>query len=296
MYWTLAVVLLILIAFISWISKGVIYQSVTGIPEVSTIKHGDFKVIAHRGYSSKAPENTLAAFRLALNSKADMIELDVHLSKDDQVIVIHDATLARTTGTSGTVRSKTVAELKKLEAGAWFDAKFKGEPIPTLEEAIQLVNGESILLIEIKVDEHSNVYPNLVKGILALIEQYDASTWCILQAFESEYLKEIQAAKASVPYYKLIVNTHAPIPTYIDSQFRWGVIDKSIPFQAINPYYKTLTPNQVKQWHDEGYEVHTYTVNERETMQQIAQMGVDGIITNYPARAITLREEIRKSQ
>lgn len=295
MLWTLGIILGIVLLISAWLGKGSIYQSMMPVPDISTIKNKGFKVIAHRGYSSQAPENTLAAFQRALETGADMIELDVHLSKDNQVIVIHDATLKRTTGESGTVKSKTLTELKQLDAGSWFSSEFKDEPIPTLEEVIKLVDGKSTLLIEIKVDDQSKVYEGLTKEILAVIRKNHAANWCILQAFESEYLTELYQSETTIPYFKLIVNTHEPVPTYIDSKLRWGSMDKSIPFKAINPYYKTLTPMQVSQWQSQGYEVHTYTVDEAEDIKLIANMGVNGIITNYPERAMQLRDKIQQA-
>ena len=293
MFWIVGSIAIVVILLVGWIGKGSVYQLLRTTPIVEHITNSSFKVIAHRGYSAVAPENTLSAFQKALDCRADMIELDVHFSKDHQVIVIHDATLQRTTGKNGTVKEATLAELKTLDAGSWFGKNFANEPVPTLEEVIQLVAGKSTLLIEIKVDEQNNTYDGLVTAILQLIEKYEAEEWCILQAFDSEYLREIQQAKTEIRYYKLIVNTHDPVPTYIDTRLRWGMLDKSIPYQAINPYYKSLTPSKIKEWQQEGYEVYTYTVNELDDMKLITEMGVNGIITNYPERAIKLREEIR---
>lgn len=212
MLWSIAIPFLLFLLIASWVGKGTLYQSFSSIPESSKITNTNFKVIAHRGYSSKAPENTLSAFKMALEIQADMIELDVHLSKDNQVIVMHDANLERTTGLNATVRSKTLSELKQLKAGAWFGIEFNNEPVPSLEEVIQLVAGQSILLIEIKLDEQNEIYQGIIQAVLDLITKHNATDWCILQAFESDYLKEIQASKSEIPYYKLIVNTHAPVP------------------------------------------------------------------------------------
>lgn len=293
MFWTLAVLVIVILLMVGWIGKGSIYQLFSTTPTVEKIENADFQVIAHRGYSAIAPENTLLAFQKALDCQADMIELDVHLSKDKQVIVIHDATLDRTTNGTGAIDTHTLKDLKQLDAGSWFGDAFANERIPSLEEVLQLVAGKSTLLIEIKVDASDNTYPELVAETLQLIAQYNAEGWCILQAFESEYLREIQQSETKVPYYKLIVNTHDPVPTYIDTRLRWGSLDKTIPYQAINPYYKTLIPSQVAKWQQQGYEVYTYTVNELDDMKLITEMKVNGIITNYPERAMKLREEIR---
>ena len=102
-------------------------------------------VIAHRGFSGVAPENTLAAFRKAIDVGADMFELDVLLSQDEHVVVIHDDTLERTTNGTGKVIDHTLAELQALDAGSWFSPEFAGEPIPTLEDALRLAKGEILV-------------------------------------------------------------------------------------------------------------------------------------------------------
>ncbi len=107
-------------------------------------------VVAHRGFSGKAPENTIAAFNLAIEAGVSMIELDVQLSKDDHVVVIHDFTIDRTTNGAGRVGDMTLRELKMLDAGSWFDEKYKGERIPTLQEAIELIIPEALINIELK--------------------------------------------------------------------------------------------------------------------------------------------------
>ena len=108
-------------------------------------------VLAHRGYSAKAPENTMAAFELALAVGADGIELDVHMTRDGEIVVIHDDTLDRTTNGKGPVSDQTMAELRELDAGSWFSPEFAGERIPTLKLVLELIKDKDVLLnIEIK--------------------------------------------------------------------------------------------------------------------------------------------------
>ncbi|MEK6570557.1 MAG: glycerophosphodiester phosphodiesterase family protein [Bacteroidota bacterium] len=109
-------------------------------------------VVAHRGCSGRAPENTVAAFEMALEFGADMIECDVRLTKDDEVVVFHDRTLNRTTDGGGPVEERTLEDLKKLDAGSWFSRRFSGERIPTLNEVLCLLEGRAFLNIELKAD------------------------------------------------------------------------------------------------------------------------------------------------
>ena len=116
-------------------------------------------IIGHRGYPAKYPENTLAAFEAAIEAGAVMIELDVMLSRDRKVVVIHDATLDRTTNGKGSVADLTLAELKQLDAGSWFDAQFVGQQIPELSEVLDLVNGRAYVNIEIKSNAYEAHHP-----------------------------------------------------------------------------------------------------------------------------------------
>ena len=116
-------------------------------------------VVAHRGYSGLYPENTASAFEAAIGAGADMIELDVCLTKDRIPVVIHDQTLERTTDGHGLVSEFTLSELKKLDAGSWFSPKFKGESIPTLEEILLQIRGKISVNIEIKPESYESAGP-----------------------------------------------------------------------------------------------------------------------------------------
>jgi glycerophosphoryl diester phosphodiesterase len=109
------------------------------------------RIIAHRGGANLAPENTLAAFRQAIDLGVDMIEIDVHLSKDGHIMVIHDFTLDRTTTGKGKIADMTLKQIRKYDAGVKFNEKFRGEKVPTLDETMELLNGKTGLLIEIKM-------------------------------------------------------------------------------------------------------------------------------------------------
>ena len=253
-----------------------------------SISNAKTEVIAHRGASAYAPENTLAAFQLALEMKSDYIELDVHLTQDNQVIVIHDATLERTTDGSGLVREKTLEELKKLDAGKWFDSKFEGEKLPTLAEVMDTVNGQTKLLIEVKVDEKDELYEGLMKEVLQIIQERNAASWCVLQAFDSRYLAEIAQSNVKIEYHQLIIDDFSPIPAHIGASFQLGSIDKGLGFAAMNPYFKLLSKGKVENWQKEGLKVFTYTVDEEADIKRMVEFGVNGIITNRPDLALEL--------
>jgi len=291
---------LLIVAFTIWVLRAWLFYGFRSIPEVSTIENRDCKVIAHRGASGHAPENTMSAFRKAVEMDVDMIELDVHLSKDGEVIVFHDATLDRTTNGSGLVKDYSLAELKKLEAGSWFSAEYEGEPIPTLSEVLAYLTevrkeGKNIeLLVEIKNGKNI-LYEGIERKVLDLLWPLNEGSewWCTVQAFDTEYLLSAQAyinqqeksgRKFDGELHKLVFTDFSPLPLFIDYKFRWGYPNHSGYFQAVNPYFKSLTEGKVSSQQVRGNKVFTYTVNQEEDMKKVLAMQVDGIITDYPDR------------
>ena len=151
-------------------------------------------VLAHRGYSGKAPENTMAAFKLALEADADGLELDVHITKDGRVVVIHDDTLERTTDGRGRVEEQTYAELAQLDAGSWFGEEFKGERLPTLDEVCELLKGtDKIFNVELKAGVN---FKELTEKVAELIVAYDLVPNTIISSFNHyalAYMKQVNA-------------------------------------------------------------------------------------------------------
>lgn len=151
-------------------------------------------IFAHRGSKCNRPENTLAAFQEALRVKSDGIELDVHLSKDNQLVVIHDEKVNRTTSGKGRVRDLRLAELKQLDAGSWFDSRFRGERIPTLQEVINLLTKENFtgfLNIEFKTDIID--YSDIEEKVLELVAQQTLTFRIIYSSFNVNTLRRLQA-------------------------------------------------------------------------------------------------------
>lgn len=243
-------------------------------------------VVAHRGASGYAPENTLASIKKAIAMGVDMVEIDVQLTKDKQVVLMHDLTVDRTTNGKGKVRDLQFDEIRKLDAGSWFSSEYAGEKIPTLEEVIETVKGKCKLLIEVKRVKTNK--PEIEAKIIQLIDKYNAYDWCIVQSFETEVVKNIQALDKSVECHKLVTMNLSVLPLHLDSRIKTGTIYKYKTVQAINPYFKMLNKRKVDKIHSRGQKIITWTVNEKEDMKRMIEMGVDGIITNYPDRLIEL--------
>ncbi|NLL43882.1 MAG: glycerophosphodiester phosphodiesterase [Firmicutes bacterium] len=234
-------------------------------------------VMAHRGFSSKAPENTMAAFTLALDAGAEGIELDVHLTKDGEVVVIHDHTLARTTNGTGLVADLTLAELQELDAGLWFSPEFKGERLPSLREVLELLKEHNVLLnVETKA---ALGYEQLNEKLASLLDEYAMWEKTIISSFNHYALVHIKTirpqARTGILYNCGLVNP-------------WEYA-KSIGATALHPYYLTIVPELVQAAQQHGMMVNVWTVDEEVDIERVSLAGVDAIITNVPDRVLSMR-------
>jgi glycerophosphoryl diester phosphodiesterase len=260
---------------------------------IDDIKEKDFIIVGHRGAAGHAPENTMASFRKAIELGADVIELDVHRSKDGHLIVMHDATVDRTTNGSGAVSDMTYDEIRALDAGGWFGEGFKGELVPSLAEVIVGINGEVKVLIEIKWPT-DGLYDGLGKQVAEEVHKYGAEEWCIIQSFDSKYLEDAHASGYDIPLQKLLVSQTSLffMPFHKDNKFRLGRASTA-HIESMNYYHKMINASLVKRHHDDGLTVIPYTVNTTDEMVKVLGMGVDGVITNYPDVALALRNELK---
>lgn len=245
--------------------------------------------IAHRGASGSAPENTLAAIKKALEIGADIIEIDVHLSSDNQLIVIHDNTLDRTTTLKGNVKDHTLKELKNADAGSWFSPEFKNERIPTLDEVLYTINGKAILLIEIK--DGSEVYPGIEKLTVEAVKRNGAESWCELQSFSQIAVEKMLEEKSSMPVYKLVVGNVPLLPLHHDGKMKSGSAYQYKKVTGINPNYRFARKRILKKLHERNQKMYVWTVNDEKLMKKLLLWGVDGIITNYPEKLKALQNE-----
>jgi glycerophosphoryl diester phosphodiesterase len=237
--------------------------------------------IAHRGASGYAPENTLAAFDSALARRADMIELDVHFSQDQQLVVIHDPTLERTTNGTGKVEAHTVAELKQLDAGSWFGERFSDQGIPSLAEVLVHVNGRVPLLIELKWGE-AGIYPGLEDSLIALLDRHQARNWCEIQSFDAQIVRRVRALAPEMKVHKLILLDLPVVPGHIDRQWQWSDgsrFDEDI--DGINLWIRGMNPRLVNRIKTAGKSVYVYTANSPVQVQYCRELGVEGVISDF---------------
>ena len=235
-------------------------------------------VIAHRGYSDKYPENTIPSFQAALNLGADMIELDVYLSSDNQLVVIHDHSLSKTTNGSGYVWDHTLSELKKLDAGSWFSSKFKNIQIPSLQEVLDIFANKILINIEIKYRKSWNLKGyDIEKEIVDIIVKNDLISSIIISSFEYHILENIRK-----------LNKDINLAYLSDKQEKTTEIIKKcrkINAIAYNPNYRFITNEKIEGLHKEGLAVLPWAVakdNNKETMDKTLSIGADGFFANNP--------------
>jgi len=235
-------------------------------------------IIGHRGYPAKYPENTLAAFQAAIDAGAVMIELDVMLSRDRKVVVIHDATLERTTNGKGSVADFTLAELQQLDAGSWFDAQFADQQLPALSEVLDQVNGRAYVNIEIKSEAYQSHHPPdaIEKQVVELLRQKKLVDSVIISSFNVKFLEQIASMKQA-PAIAFISENPADEKT-VQMCTRLKVF-------SWHPDHKIVTPEQVELMHARGIKVFPWTVNELEDFDAMQDLKVEGVITNDPMLA-----------
>ena len=238
-------------------------------------------LFAHRGASAHAPENTLAAFELALAQKADGIELDVKLSADGHVVVIHDPTVDRTTGAHGRVKDISLAELRSLGAGSFFSENFSSEKIPTLEEVFEAMGKR--IFINVELTNYNSPRDQLVESVCMLVKKFNLQKHVMFSSFFASNLSKAGSYLPDVPRGLLALNGIA------------GAWARSFgyafgKYQALHPYLKDVTPEQVQRVHRLKGRVHVWTVNKAEDMRQLFHWGVDAIFTDDPQLAVQVRE------
>ena len=231
-------------------------------------------IIAHRGSSTYAPENTLAAFQLAAEQGADAIELDVDLTRDGHAIIMHDATIDRTTNGQGRVADLTLEEIRGVDAGAWKDAAFEGERVPLLQEVLEAVGQR--LLINVEVKSMSLRSNGVEAKVAALVRQYDLFERVIISSFNPVALRRVKQLEPRLACGLL----YAPdLPIYL----RRAWLAPLIPhLDARHPHHSQVNRAAVDQFHAQGLVVNVWTVNQAGSVRAMELAGVDGIIGDDP--------------
>lgn len=227
-------------------------------------------IMAHRGGRKWAPENTMASFRKAVDFGCDSIELDIHKCKSGELVVIHDADVARTTDGAGAVPDLTFEQLQKFSAGSRFSPEFAGERIPLLADVLKLIDGKLTLNIEVK--NWPRAYPGIDDDLIAMLKTYEYPDKIIISSFDHDVLDSIHK---KAPQYKLAV---------LDS----AILHNAAPYcggvgaQLFHPDFHTLRSDVVQRAKQGGLTVNVWTVNTPAEWTEAINWGVDGICTDDP--------------
>lgn len=237
------------------------------------------KIIAHRGFSGVYPENTMLAFRKAIEIGADGIELDVHLSKDGQVMIIHDEALKRTTGLDGVISDYTRADLEKISAGKTKNDEFGFTPIPSLEEYLAFMAEHKDKFTNIELKTAPVYYPEIEEKTLELVRKFDLEKNIIYSSFNWLSIERMQRL-GTISETGLLFSGM--------KLYNQAHIIKSLGINYFHPDFNDLTDEIVKSYLDNKVGLNVWTVNEIEDMKVCLSWNIDGLITNFPDRAISI--------
>lgn len=233
------------------------------------------EIFAHRGSSGTHPENTLAAFKEAARLLIQGVELDVHLSKDGEIVVIHDETIDRTSNGSGPVKEMTLEELKRYDYGSWFAQDFAGETIPTLEEVFQVyLNTDHLINIELKSDVYA--YEGLEEKVVALIGQYGFEERVIISSFNHGAIRKIKQLQPELVTAALFMETLVEPLNYL----------RVVPTDGLHLYKPSAKGDFVKELIEENVPVRVFTVNKEHELEALKAIGIQAIFTDYPEKML----------
>lgn len=236
-------------------------------------------IFGHRGACAIAPENTIPSFELACEQGADAIELDVKLTSDQEAVVIHDQTVNRTTGGDGKVNQHTLADIKKLDAGIFKGEQYKGVQIPTLDEVFESMGKR--ILINVELTNYFSPQDKLIPIVAEIVKRHHLENDIFFSSFKSVNLDRMQQLLPETPVALLcsigLLGVFARSSLYL----------KTSP-SLIHPYLSDVDDQFVLREHQRGRRVHVWTVNQDADILRLAEIGVDGIFTDHPLRALRL--------
>lgn len=237
-------------------------------------------VIAHRGASFWAPENTLPAFEMAVTLGADAVELDAKLSRDGRVVAFHDQTLLRTTGRSGRPMDLSAAELVRLDAGSWKSPQYRQAGVPELDQILEAVGRR--VLVNVELTDYTRRQAPLVGAVVEAVRRHGLERRVLLSSFDSLALRTARALAPEIPL------AHLRGPTWLSLQ---DLVRRPLPAPDADHLHVSLTGRAaVAAAHRVGRRFHAYTVDRPEAMSRLWSWGVDGLITNVPEVAVRERD------
>jgi glycerophosphoryl diester phosphodiesterase len=266
------------------IAKSLVYFfTIKELTEFSKKSYSDFRHIlddrdnilniAHRGFSGKYPENTLLSFKKAMEEKVNMIELDITLSLDGEIVVFHDATMLRMTGSNLHIRDLSYDKIQDFEVGSWFNPIHSGLKIPKLSDVFDILDKDTLINIEIKHEATSFINRNTEKKLLALIKKFKMENKVIISSFNPMIVNRIRKLEPNISTAYLITQN-------INSFLIFLLAKINAKFIHID--YKYLNSKNILRLKNSGLKVLAYTLNSEEEFAQALKLGVNGIFTDHP--------------
>ena len=240
--------------------------------ELEAVHTGRVLVIGHRGALGHAPENTMASFEKGVECGADLLELDVQLSRDGELIVMHDPEVSRTTDGTGHIKDMTLAEIKALDAGAWFDARFRGQRVPTLPEVLAWARSRIPLVIEIKGDPHPAA--GLEEKLAATVDAYDMLDEVIIISFHHPSVKRVKQIEPRLATGIL----------YVGSLVDTVGAARAALADSMHLHWAYWTRQAAEEVHAAGLAASAWNADDEPLMEYLVGLGVDSIGSNYPDR------------
>jgi glycerophosphoryl diester phosphodiesterase len=232
-------------------------------------------IFAHRGACALAPENTITSFEMAVQHLAEFIELDAKLSRDGKVMVIHDATLDRTTNGKGKVNEFTLADLKNLDAGAKFDPKYTGEKIPTLDEVFEAVGKK--ILVNVELTNYSSPNDDLIEKVAEAVNRHSMQQRVLFSSFAPKNLVHMKKLLPETPVALLCLPG-------VGGLFSRSFLLRNVSPSIIHPYLSDVSQRYVQGEHARNRRVHVWTVNDEEDIKRMLDLKVDGIFSDDPRK------------
>lgn len=227
------------------------------------------QVTSHRGFSHDVPENTLPAIEKAIEEQADFVEVDVRVTGDGELVLLHDNNLKRTAGVSKKIWDITYPEIAELDAGSWLSKEFAGIKIPTLREVFELSKGKVMLNLDLKYRTEEE---ELAEKVVALIREYEMEWQCVVTSTSLKCLEKVKELNTDIR------------TGYITYQIYSGLYEnEAVDFFSMK--YNLVSKGVVRQVHKKGKEIHVWTVNSKTEFERLERIGVDNIITDNPAYA-----------
>jgi len=279
---------LLLLFFCLIVNGQQVYDMNPNLPKLYNDNEDGFIVIAHRGASAYYPENTMAAFRGAVEMNAEMIEIDIMLSKEGVPVVFHDATLNDHTDGEGRLDEFTVQELKKLDAGSWFDPEFAGQRILTLEEVLEFAAGKIALNIEIKTEAVSqDAEGGVEEKSLELVKEYKMEEYVMFSSFDYRAVRRLKEMDSEISAALLFEKNQSEnkLPSELITKYR---------ADAFNCSYQQLSKKRFRDLVSYKIPIFVYTVDQERRMRKLIKKGVSGVFTNKPDLLIETLKNIKR--